>query len=152
MSDKRLEPGGYLQWGEYNYEDVEIGHVYAVNDSQLIPNPRVSHSASVKMWQLMHSEFEWPIEHFAKLDKYYHQAGLSEVEIHRVRPPATVFRAFHEHWYAICAQLLPVFERKGVGQEAHQLVREIKRAAEQDGVYSAHIAKFVIGRKPIRAA
>lgn len=66
----------------------------------------------------------------------------------RVRPPPTVFCAFHEHWHASAVQLAPVLEKKGLGSEPHKLVRD----AAEDGVFSAHVARYVIGRMAIQVA
>ena len=94
--------------------------------------------------------FEWPVEHFDKLSTYYKDAGLVDVQDVRTRPSPSVFRAFYEHWYALNAQLLPVIESKSAaaGAEARQLLTQIKRDAQQNGVFSAHITKMVVGRKP----
>jgi len=94
--------------------------------------------------------FGWPQQHFAQLSTYFIQAGLEAVKDYKIRPPPSVFRAFHEHWYALIAQLLPVMEAKNTeaGIEARKLVTQIKEDARTDGVFSAHITKFVVGRKP----
>lgn len=98
--------------------------------------------------------FGWPQNHFAQLSTYFIEAGLEEVQDHKIRPPPSVFRAFHEHWYALIAQLLPVLEAKNVeaGIEARKLVAQIKEDSQKYGVFSAHIAKFVVGRKPENAS
>jgi hypothetical protein len=94
--------------------------------------------------------FQWPTEHFDRLSEYYTAAGLVDVAAHRKRPPPSIFRGFYEHWYALVAQLLPVLESKDVeaGQEARELLLQMKKDALVDGVYSAHITKSVIGRRP----
>lgn len=145
-----LEPGGYLQWDEYDYADADKGHVYSVDDSKLVPNPRETHNSSTRIWQLIMDTFGWPQEHFAQLSTYFTGAGLEEVQVHKIRPPPSVFRAFHEHWYALLAQLLPVIAAKDAtaGIEARKLVTQIKEDSQRHGVFSAHITKFVVGRKP----
>ena len=98
----------------------------------------------------MTKTFQWPSEHFDILEDYCTTAGLVDVVAHRKRPPPSVFRAFFEHWYALCAQLLPLLESKDVevGLQARALILQMKRNAAFDGVYSAHITKMVIGKKP----
>jgi hypothetical protein len=116
----------------------------------LVPNPEITHNSSTKVWKLMMKTFQWPTEHFDRLSDYFSAAGLTDVAAHRKRPPPAVFRAFYEHWYALVAQLLPVLDSMdvGAGQEAKQLLVQMKKDALVDGVYSAHITKFVVGRKP----
>jgi hypothetical protein len=99
----------------------------------------------------MMNTFQWPTEHFDRLSDYYTTAGLVDVAAHRKRPPPSIFRGFYEHWYALVAQLLPVLESKNieVGQEVRALLLRMKRDAVEDGVYSAHITKSVVGRKPV---
>ncbi|EXJ65881.1 uncharacterized protein A1O5_10857 [Cladophialophora psammophila CBS 110553] len=145
-----LEPGGYLQWDEYDYFDADKNNVYSANDPSRVPNPEVTHNASTKVWKIMMKTFQWPTEHFDRLSEYYAQAGLENVAAHRKRPPPSVFRGFFEHWYALIAQLLPVLEARDMeaGQEARHLLTQMKKDALLDGVYSAHITKSVIGRKP----
>jgi hypothetical protein len=94
--------------------------------------------------------FGWPQQHFAQLSAYFTDAGLEEVHDHKIRPPPPVFRAFHEHWYALISQLLPVIEGKDTeaGAEARKLIAQIKEDSQVYGVFSAHITKFVVGRKP----
>ncbi len=94
--------------------------------------------------------FQWPTEHFAQFEDYFAAAGLISVVAHRKRPPPSIFRAFYEHWYALVAQLLPVLESKEMeaGHYARHLLLQMKKDAVVDGVYSAHITKFMIGRKP----
>jgi hypothetical protein len=94
--------------------------------------------------------FGWPTGHFERLADYYANAGLVDVAVHKKRPPPRIFRAFYEHWYALNAQLLPVLEARdaAVGREARRLLMQMKKDAQVDGVYSAHITKLVIGRKP----
>lgn len=94
--------------------------------------------------------FGWPQRHFALLSTYFTEAGLEEVQDYKIRPPSSVFRAFHEHWYALIAQLLPVLEAKDAeaGVAARKLVAQIKEDSQTHGVFSAHITKFVVGRKP----
>jgi len=149
-----LKPGGYLQWDEYDYHDAEKNNVYSANDPVAVPHPEITHNSSTKAWKIMMKTFEWPTEHFDKMGEYYKEAGLVDVESHRKRPPPAVFRAFYEHWYALNAQLLPVLESKdvGAGQEVRELLLQMKRDAAVDGVYSAHVTKLVIGRKPVASA
>ncbi|KAK5046456.1 hypothetical protein LTR84_008259 [Exophiala bonariae] len=144
-----LKPGGYLQWDEYDYADADKGHVYSVDNPEHVPNPHETHNSSTRIWQLIMDTFGWPQEHFAKLSTYFTEAGLEEVQDHKIRPPPSVFRAFHEHWYALIAQLLPVLEAKDVtaGIEARKLVTQIREDSQRHGVFSAHITKFVVGRK-----
>lgn len=150
IANALLGPGGYLQWDEYDYADADKGHVYSVDNPDLVPNPRETHNSSTRIWQLIMDTFGWPQRHFAQLSTYFAEAGLEEVQDHRVRPPSSVFRAFHEHWYALIAQLLPVLEAKDAeaGVEARKLVAQIKEDSQTHGVFSAHITKFVVGRKP----
>ncbi|KIW33137.1 uncharacterized protein PV07_00008 [Cladophialophora immunda] len=146
-----LKPGGYLQWDEYDYFDADKNNVYSANDPIRIPNPEVTHNSSTKIWKIMMDTFQWPTEHFDRLSEYYAEAGLENVVAHRKRPPPSIFRGFFEHWYALVAQLLPVLEARDMeaGQEARQLLTQMKKDAMIDGVYSAHITKFVVGRKPV---
>jgi hypothetical protein len=145
-----IEPGGYLQWDEYDYHDSEKNNVYSVNDPVAIPHPEITHNSSTQMWQMMMKLFDWPTEHFDMFDDYYAAAGLVDVASHRTRPPPSIFRAFHEHWYALNAQLLPVVQSKDpeLGQQFRDLLLQMKKDAVVDGVYSAHITKMVVGRKP----
>lgn len=101
----------------------------------------------------MMKAFQWPTEHFDRLSEYYTAAGMVDVTAEKKRPPPSVFRAFYEHWYALVAQLLPVLESRDIeaGQEAKQLLVQMKKDAVVDGVYSAHITKAVIGRRPVAA-
>ena len=94
--------------------------------------------------------FRWSAVHFDQLEEYSTAAGLIDVAANRKRPPPSVFRAFYEHWYALVGQLLPVLESKdmGAGQEARELLLQMKRNAAIDGVYSAHMTKILVGRKP----
>jgi hypothetical protein len=150
IANTLLGPGGYLQWDEYDYADADKGHVYSVDNPDLVPNPRETHNSSTRIWQLIMDTFGWPQRHFAQLSTYFAEAELEEVQDHRVRPQSSVFRAFHEHWYALIAQLLPVLEAKDAeaGVEARKLVAQIKEDSQTHGVFSAHITKFVVGRKP----
>ncbi|KIW64812.1 hypothetical protein PV04_09720 [Phialophora macrospora] len=145
-----LKPGGYLQWDEYDYHNADKNNVYSANDPVLVPNPEVTHNSSTKVWKLIMKTFQWPTEHFDRLADYFSAAGLTDVAAHKKRPPPAVFRAFYEHWYALVAQLLPVLDSMdaGAGQEAKELLMQMKKDAVVDGVYSAHITKFVVGRKP----
>jgi len=146
-----LKPGGYLQWDEYDYFDADKTNVYSANDPNRVPHPEISHNSSTKLWKLMIETFQWPTDHFFQLPEYYVGAGLVDVAVHRKRPPPSVFRAFYEHWYALSAQLVPVLEARNVdaGQKAKQLLMQMKKDALVDGVYSAHITKMIIGRKPV---
>ena len=124
--------------------------VYSVDDPNLVPDPQASHNSSTKIFQLLINTFEWPTKHFHLLSDYYSAAGLVDVQNHRKRPPPTVFRAFYEHWYALNAQLLSILETKdaATAQEARRLLMQIRKDAQIDSVYSAHITKIVIGKKP----
>jgi len=145
-----LKPGGYLQWDEYDYHEADKNNVYSANDPVLVPNPEITHNSSTQVWKIIMKTFQWPTEHFDRLSEAYTAADLVEVAAHRKRPPPAVFRAFYEHWYALVAQLLPVLESRDIeaGQEAKQLLMQMKKDAVVDGVYSAHITKATIGRKP----
>lgn len=144
------EPGGYLQWDEYDYADASKGHVYVVDNPELVPNPHQTHDSSTKIWQLIMDTFGWPTKHFGLLSTYYSAAGLVNVYDHKTRPPPSVFRGFHEHWYALNAQLLPIIEAKNstAGIEARRLLTQIKEDSSLHGVFSAHITKIVVGQKP----
>lgn len=93
--------------------------------------------------------FGWPTAHIERLADYYAAAGLVDVAVHKKRPPPTIFRAFYEQWYALNAQLLPVMEAKdaAAGHEARRLLMQMKKDAQADGVYSAHVTKLGIGRR-----
>jgi type IV pilus biogenesis protein CpaD/CtpE len=97
----------------------------------------------------MMDTFQWPVDHFHRLPEYYADEGLVDIEDHRKRPPRSVFRAFHEHWHAVIAQLLPIMAARDAeaGVEAQRLVLEVQRHAEEDGVFSAHTLRFILGRK-----
>ena len=98
--------------------------------------------------------FQWPIEHLAALDQYYTEAGLEDVKVDLIRPPPSIFRAFYEHWFALNVQLVPVLEARDpeAAQEATKLLTQMRKDAQEHGVFSAHIVKTVIGRKPSGAA
>ncbi|KAH0847502.1 UMTA methyltransferase family protein [Fonsecaea pedrosoi] len=145
-----LKPGGYLQWDEYDYFDADKNNVYSANDPTRIPNPEVTHNSSTQLWKIMMNTFQWPTEHFDRLPRYYADAGLKNVVADSKRPPPSIFRGFYEHWYALVAQLIPVLEARDMeaSQDARQLLAQMKKDAVVDGVYSAHITKFMVGKKP----
>ncbi|OAL37521.1 hypothetical protein AYO20_03028 [Fonsecaea nubica] len=140
-----LKPGGYLQWDEYDYFEADKNNVYSANDPTRIPNPEVTHNSSTQLWKIMMNTFQWPTEHFDRLPRYYADAGLENVVADSKRPPPSIFRGFYEHWYALVAQLIPVLEARDMeaSQDARQLLAQMKKDAVVDGVYSAHITKFM---------
>jgi hypothetical protein len=104
----------------------------------------------VKLYYNLKDTFRWSTEHFDHLSDYYSTSGLTNVETHLAPPKRATFRAFHDSWIALNTQVLPALTQVNVeaGRRAKELLEQMRKEAEVDGVFFAAKLKTIVGMKP----
>lgn len=146
----RSEPGGYLQWDEYSYNTSSGQSVGLIADEQKFPDPLKSHPSSVKFQQSIIDASNMDLEYFNNLTDGFRAAGLEEViEDLTPQPNPNSIRAFYETWLGWATQMVELFHKLNPdkGRELGELIEQMQRDQQEDGVIFYPKTRVVVGRR-----
>ena len=141
------EPGGYLQWGEYDLESRLMDHLLPNEADGVLEAAKQLYSGICRA--VGGEDSPWT----AKLQEVFAKIGLQEIEVDD-RPFEPIWSKFwHEQEMSFCAQVIGVLatKKKEMADKFHELQQIVQTAKHEGKGYVNDVRPVVaVGRKPVQ--